>query len=125
MIASNRNENENVFVFILPLFNFRTNISMMKIEETIWNKLEAIFFYTHHASNIISKLKGHATELHFEWTRFWAQDILKCFKQSALSYHIFRWKLKTWDRLNKVKRVVEKEIRDVDDLQLCDRRDWD
>ena len=35
MIASNRNENENVFVFILPLFNFRTNISMMKIEETI------------------------------------------------------------------------------------------
>ena len=44
MIASNRNENENVFVFILPLFNFRTNIFMMKIEETIWNKLEAIFF---------------------------------------------------------------------------------
>ena len=51
------------------------------------------------------------------------QDILKCFKQSTLSYHIFRWKLKTRDRLNKVMPVVVKEIRNDDDLQLCDRRD--
>ena len=49
--------------------------------------------------------------------------VLKCFEQSELSYQIFLWKLKTRDRLNKVKPVVEKEIRDVDYLQLCDRRD--
>ena len=49
--------------------------------------------------------------------------VLKCFEQSELSYQIFRWKLKTSDRFNKVNPVVEKEISDVDDLQLCDRRD--